>query len=221
MIGQNSISLLNDFLQSIGRYYAIVIYSLITIILTIRLIKDKKESGNINLIRLLILGVFGCVYWINILEFLAFETPILPVDAIGFQINDFSLYNFGLGLAVTLGIVLAAYINQLKPFYFTALYFYFGLLVLYFYAGTSLILLPYIYITGITALTLQMYTGLKLKDNGALGVAVFFAIAFVTILLPEEGVIGVLDALATLIYATFGLIFALGYFKPFKEPGGK
>ncbi|MBD3195158.1 MAG: hypothetical protein GF317_08895 [Candidatus Lokiarchaeota archaeon] len=221
MISQTTLSILNSTLQSLGRYLAITIFTLMVLILLWRLIKERKETEKINYIRLITLLIFASIYFSNIWEFLGFETTIVPLEFIGFDAEDFSLYYFGLGLAVSLGILLTAYINQLKRFYFTSLFIFFGLFILFLYTGTSLIFLPYLYICGILALISQFYTGYKYRDNGAMGIAIFFAIAFITILLPEEGIIGLIDALMNLAYLTFGLIFALGYFRPYGQTEGE
>lgn len=225
MINQAILPFINNVLHSLGRYYAVSMQFLITVILTLRLLKEKKETGNINYVRFIILCVFASVFWMNIWEVLGFEVPFVPLEVSGFNASDFSPYNFGLGLAVSLGLVLAAYINQFKKFYFTSLFIFFGLFILYIYTGlttgnpTSIILMPYVYITGSIVLVFQLYTGFNLKDNGALGIGIYFLLAFITIFIPNEGIIGIFDALLSLIYLTFGLIFAMGYFKPFKEHG--
>lgn len=222
MISQLTLSIINDILQSIGRYFAVVIvYPLIIIILARKLIKERKETGKINRIRLIILLIFISVFFSDFWEFMGYEMPFFPMEWVGVDSEEFSLDNFGLGLAVSLGLVLTAYLNQSKIFYYTSLYIYFGLFVLYLYTGTSLILMPYIYISGIIGLFYLLYTGFKLKDNGALGVGVFFLIAFITVLLGEEGIIGIIDAILNLAFVSFGLFFALGYFTPFEEKGGK
>lgn len=164
--------------------------------------------------------VFGALYWAFLWEFIAFETPLVPEEFIGFQVDDFSLYNFGLGLTVSLGVTLGAYIYRIKPFYFTSLFIFFGLFILYLYAGTSLILMPFIYICGTIALIILFYTGFDLKDNGALGLAIFFLLNFIALFIPEEGILELINHSLNIFVFSYGLYFALGYFTPFEEQGG-
>ena len=62
------------------------------------------------------------------------------------------------------------------------------------------------------AIIFLFYTGFKYKENGSLGLAIFFLLAVMVLLID--------GAAATFFnsgYIIFGVIFSLGVFKPFKE----
>lgn len=224
LICQEFLQTFDSFLQSFGRYFAVfVIFPLITVVLLYRLIKEKKQ-GETNYIRLILLLIFSSVFFLKVISFIGIETTLIPEEVVGIEANDFSIYNFGLGLSVSLGLVLAAYLNQVKSFYYTSLFIFFGLFLLFLYTGTSLILMPYIVVSGILGVLLQLYSGFKLRDNGALGIGIFFIIAFITTITQRivNPIIGITDAILDLLYLAFGLVLALGYFTPFKpvEFGG-
>jgi hypothetical protein len=103
------------------------------------------------------------VFWVEIWELLGNEMPFVSLELSGFESEDFSFYNFGLGLAVSLGLVLGAYLYRIETFYLTSLYVFFGLFVMFLYTGTSIFLMPFIYLCGIASLVVLFYTGIKLK----------------------------------------------------------
>jgi hypothetical protein len=221
LIGQELLPLVNDILYAVVLYFScLIIFPLITIILVRKLIQEKEKTGKLNKVRLIIISIFGALYWAFFWEFIAFETPLVPKEFIGFQVDDFSLYNFGLGLTVSLGVTLGAYIYRLKPFYFTSLFIFFGLFFLYLYAGTSLILMPFVYVCGTIALIFLFYTGISLKDNGALGLAIFFLLNFIALFIPEEGILELINHSLNIFVFSYALYFALGFFTPYKETGG-
>lgn len=217
MINQDTLTLTIEILQSIVRIYSVfIVFPLLLIILSRRLIQEKQKTGTYNRIRIIILSIFVTVFWLETWEFLGYQVPFVSLELSGFEAEDFSFYNFGLGLAVSLGILLATYTYKLKYFYFTSLYMFFGLFILFLYTGTSLILMPYIYVCAITSLVFLFYIGFKLKDSGALGVGIYFLLSFLTLFTPEEGILALSDIIMSFAYLNFGLLFGLGYFKPFK-----
>lgn len=218
---QGFLDLFSNLLQSMGRYISVfIVFPLIISILSIRFIKETRKSKGINYIRLIILCIFLSVFWVEIWELLGNEMPFVSLELSGFESEDFSFYNFGLGLAVSLGLVLGAYLYRIESLYLTSIFAFFGLFVIFLYTGTSIFLMPFIYLCGIASLVVLFYTGVKLKDNGALGVALYFFIMFLTLFFDETGLMGIIDALITLTYSAFGIIFATGHFTPFKETGG-
>jgi DNA modification methylase len=52
-----------------------------------------------------------------------------------------------------------------------------------------------------------------IKDNGAIGLSVFYTLAFASIIIETL----VIPQILNLGYIVFGVIFTLGFFKPFKE----
>ena len=114
----------------------------------------------------------------------------------------------------TFALSMVFYANQWESFYYMPFFFFGALTVLYIFTGFYIFLMPYIYITSIIGLTFIYITSFRLKDNGALGIGIFFTLAFMTLFtgdIPPTGNI------LTLIYCVFGLFFAFGYFRPFKQ----
>jgi hypothetical protein len=56
-------------------------------------------------------------------------------------------------------------------------------------------------------------TGFRLKDNGSLGLGIFFTIAFASVIAGEN----VVGDILTFLIAIMGMIIALGYFQPYKQ----
>ena len=87
------------------------------------------------------------------------------------------------------------------------------MLLLFLFTGFDAFLETYIMIAGAVGVIFLYFTGIRVKDNGALGLAIFFTIAFGTILIDDHWV----AQISIIVYSVFILIFSLGYFKPFKE----
>jgi hypothetical protein len=124
-----------------------------------------------------------------------------------------NLYTFIIGFIATLGISLIAVANRWEVLYLTSLFFFGGMVILYLLTGYDAMIMPYIYISGILSVGFLYMTGFRVKDNGALGLAVFFTLAFVTVIIEE----GLITRLVVIVYDIFIIIFSLGFFKPFKE----
>ena len=73
--------------------------------------------------------------------------------------------------------------------------------------------MPYLYLAMIIGMSFLVITGLRLKDNGALGISIFFIIAIPILFLGEH----IVSQIFGIAHAIFGIYFSLGYFRPFKE----
>jgi hypothetical protein len=95
----------------------------------------------------------------------------------------------------------------------TSLFFYGGMVILYAFTGFDAMLEPYIYIAGGGSILFLYFTAFRVKDNGALAMALFFTLAFGTVILD----IALLSGVSVIIYNIIILVFSLGGFKPFKQ----
>jgi len=195
------------YLDTLENYMQIIVIPLIAIIIAIRLKREKKQTEQLNIIRLIILLVFVSFTYLISVEFIYQETAIgnyISEEIYGSNSLTFSLYNLGLVL----------YANQIESMYLFP-YFAFGGMILFFlFTGFGEWIMWYIYISSIIGLSFLYLTSFRIKDNGSLGIAIFFTMAFATLFMSELDYAG---NITSLIYCCFGIIFALGLFKPFKE----
>ena len=211
MIGQG----FDIVIGTIANYLSIIIIPIMAIILGLKILREKKQLGKYNIIRIVTCSIFLTLTWILIWEFLyesAGLNTILSEDVI-ISINTFSFYSFGLGLVITLALGIVVYANQLETLYFASAFIYIGMFITFLLTGYTGFLLPYIFTGGVIAVVFLFITGIRLKDNGSLGLAIFATLIFPT-LISEKTIIGQLMSVA---YPIFGIILALGYFKPYKE----
>jgi hypothetical protein len=203
-------------ITQLGFYFNAILIPLATVLIGRKVLKEKKSTGKWNPIRIIIFGVFICFSAIGIIEFL---TSVLPFELTllnefyGGGLESFDFYGFLIGMMVTLGMTLIFYANRWESLYYSVLFFYGGMVILFLLTGFDIWLETYIMILGAISIGFLYLTAFRVKDNGALGLAIFFTIAFGTIILENHWV----TQISILIYSIFILIFSLGYFKPFKE----
>ncbi|GAH46807.1 unnamed protein product [marine sediment metagenome] len=102
MIGQG----FDIVIGTIANYLSIIIIPIMAIILGLKILREKKQLGKYNIIRIVTCSIFLTLTWILIWEFLyesAGLNTILSEDVI-ISINTFSFYSFGLGLVITLAL---------------------------------------------------------------------------------------------------------------------
>ena len=204
------------YLKSLENYLQLIVIPLISIILAIKLLNERKETGETNYIRLYILLVFLSFTYLVTIEFIHQELNLLSVEAYGSESNSFSFYNFALAIIGTFALSMVFYANQWESLYYLPFFFFGALIILFIFTGFYAFLMFYIYLTCVISLAFMYYTSFRLKDNGALGIGIFFTIAFMTLFTADVPPLG---NILTLIFCGFGLIFALGYFHPFKQGG--
>lgn len=198
--------------------FAVIIVILMSLIIGRRIVKEKKETGYYNVIRVLIFAAFISLSWSLTWEYIAESTSfgsIFPESLI-ISTDNFSFYSGGVGLIVSCGLALVAYANQWESLYYFSGFFYGGMFLFFLLTGFGALVYPYIYISAIISDIFLILTGFRLKDNGSLGIAIFLLLALITMAL--EGLL--IGLIFNLIYPIFGLFFSLGYFTPFKEQKG-
>ncbi|MHA1932315.1 MAG: hypothetical protein ACW96X_07220 [Promethearchaeota archaeon] len=211
MIGQE----FDIIIGTIANYLSIIIIPIMTIFLGIKIFREKQKSGKYNIIRIITCSIFLTLTWILVWEFLYESTTLNTIlsEDVTISINTFSFYSFGLGLVITLALGIVIYANQYETLYFASAFIYAGMFITFLLTGYSGFLLPYIFAGGVISVVFLFITGFRLKDNGSLGLAIFASLIFPT-LISEKTIVGQLMSIA---YPIFGIILALGYFKPFKE----
>ena len=206
-----------DIIELVANYLGIIIIPIMTIILGRKVILERRQINKFNMIRLIIFCIFLSISWLLLWEFLYETTPLGDVlnAELVISINTFSFYSFGLGFMITLAISIVGYANRWESLYFISFFIYIGMFIVFLLTGYAIFLLPYVFAGGVIAVVFLIATGIRLKDNSSLGLAIFATLIFPTLFsFAEETIVG---QIFSLIYPIFGIIFALGYFKLFKE----
>ncbi len=215
MLGQT----VDIIIELVANYLGIIIIPIMTIILGRKVILERRQIKKLNMIRFIIFCIFLSLSWMLIWEFLYESTPlgdVLNVELI-ISINTFSFYSFGLGLMITLAISMVSYTNRWESLYYISFFIFAGMFIVFLLTEIAIFLLPYVFAGGVISVLFLFATGFKLKDNSSLGLAIFATLIFPT-LIAEKTIVG---QILSLVYPIFGLIFALGYFKLFKEKGAE
>ncbi len=184
-----------------------------TLILGWKLQKDKKEVGKYNIIRLIIFSTFLNFSILAITEFLLRNTPFTTPFMDEIFSAEFGIYNTSVAIMVTLGLTLIFYINRWEVLHFSAIFFFAGMFFLYLFTGFYAWLEDYTTIAGAASIIFLYFTAIRMKDNGALGIAVFFTLAFSTQFIQEA----LLSRIIIISYVAFIVIFSLGLFRIFKQ----
>jgi hypothetical protein len=203
-------------IADIGYILNAFVIPIATAILGLKLRREKKSMGHYNPVRLIIFGIFCSFSVLVILEFMTIfyptSLPLLTQIFGGFE--GLSLYTFLIGIIASLRLTLVAFANRWEMLYFFPFFFYGGMLIFFILTSFDLLLMPYIYMAGALSIMFLYITGFRIKDNGALALAIFFTLAFGTVALDA---IPFITCMAVILYDIFILIFVLGFFKPFKE----
>lgn len=197
-----------------GYILSATLIPLATAILGRKLFKEKSATGAFNPIKVITFTIFACFSIMSVLEFIVEMNWFPLLNAIfGYNIESVNLYSILIGTMVSLGLTLIFYANRWEVLYYTALMFFGGMVLFYYYTGFDAWLQGYIYIAGGCSLLFMYLTSFRIKDNGAIGLAIFYTLVFSTLLLSAPYVTQII----ILIYNGFILIFSLGFFKPFKQ----
>lgn len=202
-------------LSLINAYAEFILLPLMAILMLRKVLNEKKKTGEINYIRLILTFVFTSFSFAIIVEFLNGRTILgnfIPDELIDNGGDSFGLYNIGIGLVVSFGILLASYVSQKETFYYVPFFIFGGMYVYYLITGYDAWLMDYIEYGAIIGLLSLFYVGLRYRDNGSLGLGIFFIFAFLVLILE-----GIFATIMNSSYIVFGVILSLGRFKPFKE----
>ena len=192
----------------------VVAIVIMIITMVIKLNNYHKKTNAWDIIRILMIIWFLGILYFNTWEFLYYNTPLGNVIPISFMDIDYStivVQSFSVPVVIVCGLYIVGHANNwilLKII--PAIYFVVVILLIYLINFTVLYF-PSMLIGYLAVLVFLLYTGFKLKDNGALGLAIFFILT--TFVGVSESYI---KAILGIIAYCYGVYFALGYFKPFK-----
>jgi hypothetical protein len=199
-------------LRIIGYLLSATLIPFATLILGRKVFKEKRTTGRFNYVRLIVFAIFTCFAVMSVLEYLV-ELSLFPSEIFGYNITSVNLYSILIGTMVSLGLCLVFYANRWEVFYFFPLFIFGGMVVFFYLTGFSAWIEWYIQITAIISLAFMYITSFRIRDNGTLGLAIFFTLAFSTLILD----LSIVNQIIILVYNVFILIISLGLFKPFKE----
>jgi len=114
---------------------------------------------------------------------------------------------------ITAGLTMISYINRIEFMYYTPIAFFTGMYVFYLITGFTGWIEDYITLGGMASVLFMFFTAFRVKDNGALGIAIFFSLAFSTQFIHDT----LIARIIMVSYVVFIIIFSLGLFKPFKQ----
>ena len=203
-------------LQYIGSLMNVIIIPLATIIVGRKLLREKKLTGKLNDVRASTFFIFFSFSFLVLLEFLlrlgVYTTPDMA-NLYGGNYKSFNIFSLVTGLIASLAITIITLANRWDFLQYTSLFFYGGMILLFVFTGFDAMLEPYIYIAGGGSIVFLYFTAFRVKDNGALAMAIFLTLAFVPVVLD----IALLTGVGVVLYNVVILIFSLGFFKPFKQ----
>jgi len=186
---------------------------LATLVLGRKLLKDKKTTGQYNMVRLLIFITFLDFSILALTEFIV-KDVLLRAPAVSDPYNaTFGLYNILVAVMITLGLTLIFYINRVEFLYYTPIFFFTGMYIFYLLTGFDSWLEDYTTLGGVASIVFLFFTAIRVKDNGALGIAIFFTLAFSTQFTDDA----LVSRIVIISYVVFIIFFSLGLFKPFKQ----
>ncbi|MFX0043488.1 MAG: hypothetical protein ACFE8L_11305 [Candidatus Hodarchaeota archaeon] len=198
-----------DNLGFVSNILSLIFIPVSTIILGYKLVKERKSTGEYNIVRLIVFSTF-LTFSLN--EIIGFIVDFIPSWEKMWGAT-FGISNFFIGLMVTFGLTLICYINRWEALYYSAIFFYSGMTIFYLLTGYDEGLAYFTNIAGAIDILFLYFTGLRVKDNGALGLAVFFSLAFSTLFIEDP-----LTARIIIFgYIAFIVYFSLGFFKPLKQ----
>ncbi|MFW9785032.1 MAG: hypothetical protein ACFFFB_22310 [Candidatus Heimdallarchaeota archaeon] len=199
-------------LREIGYLLSATFIPLATLIVGRKVLREKKSTGQYNIIRLIIFGIFFCFAMMSVFEYLV-ELSWFSGEIFGYNISSINLYSILIGTMVSLGLSLVFYANRWEAFYYISIFIFSGMVIFYFLTGYSAWIEWYIQIAAVLCLAFMYFTSFRIKDNGTLGLTIFFTLAFSTLVLE----LSLINQIIIIIYNIFILILSLGFFKPFKE----
>ncbi len=201
-------------LEPIVNYLAVINITIISIILSRKIINEKRDTDESNILRCLILGVFLSLLFTAFCEMFYENTPFGAglSEELFTATNTLSLYTLGLSLMVTFALVVVVYVNQWKMLFYLPFIAFLVIIIFYFVSSIGMIFFYYVLVAALVGLIFLYITGLKLRDNDALGLAVFFTLGLIALIFANN----LIGLFFNLIYPLFGIYFALGYFTLFK-----
>lgn len=211
MFGQMYIEVVLSFITNLLGVIAILIM-IITLIIKLKDYHEKTKRWDI--IRILMIIWFLGILYFNTWEFLYYNTPLQAVIPISWMDIDYStivVQSFSVPVVIICGLYIVGHANNWLFLKVVPVIYFIIVILLIYLIDFTVLYLPSMLIGYLAVLAFLLYTGFKLKDNGALGLAIFF------ILTTFVGVAtSYLKFILGIIAYGYGVYFALGYFNPYK-----
>ena len=202
-----------DSLGLIANLGSAIFIPLATLVIGRKLFLDKKATGRYNMVRVLIFLTFLDFSILAVSEYIV-KDILLSAPAVMDPYNaPFGLYNILVAIMITTGLTLIFYINRIEFLYYTPIFFFTGMYVFYLLTGFDGWLEDYTTYGGVASVLFLFFTAFRVKDNGALGIALFFTLAFSTQFIQDP----LVSRIVVISYVVFIVFFSLGLFKPFKQ----
>ncbi len=211
MIGQINLEVGLSFFTNLLGVVAIIIM-VITMFIKLKDYHDKTNDWDI--IRILMIVWFLGILYFNIWEFLYYNTPLHNVIPIYWMDIDYStivVQSLSVPVVIVCGLYIVGHANKWVFLKIAPVIYFIIVILLIFLVDFTVLYLPSMLIGYLAVLVFLLYTGFKLKDNGALGLALFFILT--TFVGVSESY---LKFILGIIAYCYGMFFALGYFRPFK-----
>jgi hypothetical protein len=204
----------------LSAYWVIIAMSIVIALHAHRMNVEKKQKGNVSMVKKLVLAAF-IIEIISGFTYLPFAAGWIPVaqpwwaDSFG---EGIALNTVTILFTVMVGLILVFYLFNFERLFYTPAYAAAAILLYFLLTGHSELFQYYVYIGAISALLFIFIAGIHLRDNYALGLAVFYTIDFIQVVLLAVGLNG--NSIAVIvaefsIYA-FGIFYATGAFRPFR-----
>lgn len=212
MIGQIPLETSLSFITNLLGVVAIFI---MVITMVIKLVNHHNKTNTWDIIRILMVIWFLGILYFNTWEFLYYSTPLqanIPLSWIDTDYSTIVVQSLSVPVVIVCGLYIVGHANKWVILKIVPIIYYAVVILLIVLFDFNLLYLASMLIGYLAILVFLIFTGVKLKDNGALGLAIFFILTTF---------VGVTDFyikfILGIIAYCFGIYFALGYFKPFKS----
>jgi hypothetical protein len=209
---------IDDFVQLCIGFF---VTPIILISITRRALAYKRQTGTIGFLRKLIIVTFMAELLRDLINFgimmnLIPSAWMVPGSQVGLGINTVAT-----GLTVTIGLTFTFYLLSWERAYYAPEYIFAAMVAYLFISSGHSEEYPYfVYIGGALALVLFIKATIHIKDNNAMGLAMYFLIGFanmITTILFDPATASMLGIIIITGRYAFGLVYAFGLFRPFKE----
>lgn len=203
------------FLSFSNNLLGVVAIVIMISIMVFKLKNYKQETDNWDVIRILMIIWFLGILYFNTWEFLYYSTPlndVIPSSWIAFSYDDIVIQSYSIPVVIVCGLYIVGYANNWKVFKIVPVIYYAILIALVLILNFTLLYIPSMLISYLLVIVFLIYTAIKLKDNGALGLTIFFLLTMFVGMTESY-----LKFILGIISYGFGIYFSLGYFHPLKK----
>ena len=119
--------------------------------------------------------------------------------------------SFSVPVVIVCGLYIVGHANNWTFLKIVPAIYFIAVILLIYLIDFTVLYLPSMLVGYLAVLVFLLYTGFKLKDNGALGLALFFILTTF---------VGIAESypkfIMGIIAYSYGVFFALGFFRPYK-----